>query len=68
MESSNNVWFDMKTENGQECEFELGLIEKTDTPSLFPTYVTDELGRNLKVEMENKDHSLIKVLPSLVKI
>jgi hypothetical protein len=63
MESSNNVWFDMKTENGQECEFELGLIEKTGTPSLFPTYVTDELGRNLKVEMENKDHSLIKVLP-----
>jgi len=53
----------MKTENGKECEFEIGLIEQTDTPSLFPTYITDELGRNLKVEMENKDMSLIKVLP-----
>ena len=60
MDLSNEVFFSRQTENGLRCEFELGLIkvgkEKNDL------YLRDELGRNIKIEIED-DYTILKINP-----
>lgn len=51
MESSDDVIFSKSMVNGSECEYELGLLERSsgNTSSLF---VKDEYGRQIKVELD----------------
>lgn len=60
IEESNNVFFDIKTENGKSVEYEIALIE--DNPEKkIPIYRTDELGRNIPVELENSKFKISKI-------
>lgn len=62
IKESDQVIFEMSTENGHECKYEIALLEK-DSNNLFPTYMTDEYGRNIKIELEDKDYSIVKISP-----
>jgi hypothetical protein len=54
IKESEDVFFDKKTENGQECEFELALLEKGSN-SQEKVYIKDNLGRVIKVETDDKE-------------
>jgi hypothetical protein len=62
IEESNSVIFPKEFENGEQSNFELGLLTKT-TDSLFPIYTTDELGRRIKVQLEDPEWRIIKITP-----
>jgi hypothetical protein len=58
---SDNVIFSKEIENGKECKFELGLIELS-SKQLFPIYMTDEMGRNVKVKLDDDDMTLVEIM------
>jgi hypothetical protein len=60
IEESNSVIFSKEYETGEPCKFELGLLTKT-VQDLFPIYTTDELGRQIKVEIEDPEWNIIKI-------
>ena len=62
IEKSNSVIFSKEFENGEPSNFELGLLTKT-VDSLFPIYTTDELGRQIKVQLEDPEWRIIKITP-----
>lgn len=62
VESSNNVIFAKKWENGSSANFELGLLERS-SGLLIPIYMTDEMGRNIKVELDDSDYVISKIQP-----
>lgn len=57
---SENVIFETLFEKGMECKYELGLIEKNKT-NLIPVYLTDEMGRNIKVKLEENGMTLFQI-------
>ena len=59
VKQSDDVVFDTAYENGHYCEYEIALVYKGDTKN--PIYVTDFMGRNIKVEMDDDGHSIIKI-------
>lgn len=61
LDSSSKVVFEKKYENGKESEFEIGIIQCGTSNNNTPIYVTDNLGRNIKVKLEDSDYSLIKL-------
>jgi len=65
IEESESIIFDMQTENGDPCTFEIGILQKG--KFLFDNYATDELGRNIRVELENDDFTLLNVKPYKVE-
>jgi hypothetical protein len=60
IDNSNDVWFEVKNEYGEVSDYELCIIER-DTNRLFPVYVTDELGRNLVVELEDNEWNIVNI-------
>jgi hypothetical protein len=60
-EESEKVIFEKNFENGQECNFELGLIEK-DKKNHSPIYLVDEMGRNIKVKLEDDTLGLVEII------
>jgi len=60
--NSDNVIFSKEVENGKDCKFELGLIELS-SKQLFPIYMTDEMGRNIKVKLEDGNMTLVEITP-----
>jgi hypothetical protein len=56
----NDVIFDCQTENGSQCFFELGLLEKNSNN--FDSYfIKDDMGRQVKVELDIDDFKLVEV-------
>jgi hypothetical protein len=60
MIDENNVIFDCQTENGSTCFFELGLLEK-DSSNFDSYFIKDDLGRQVRVEMDSDDYKMIEV-------
>jgi hypothetical protein len=60
MIDENNVIFDCQTENGSSCFFELGLLER-DSTNFDSYFIKDDLGRQVKVEMDTDDYKMIEV-------
>ncbi len=58
---NNTVIFDKKIENGQECNYEIALLEK-DPETIKDFYIKDELGRQTKVEMESS-YGILEIKP-----
>jgi hypothetical protein len=58
---SREVIFEKRYENGYPCDFQLGLLKygKGGTSSIF---MQDYLGRNIKVEFEDPEYELIKMI------
>jgi len=57
---SENVIFEKLVENAEPCKFEIGLVELSSN-QLFPIYLTDEMGRNVKVKLEDDDMTLVEI-------
>lgn len=58
---SNDVIFEKKYSNGDECNYELAILEKS--PNTFiPVYLKDELGRQIKVNLEDGDYIITKII------
>lgn len=60
IKESDGVIFDKLTENGNSCEFELGLLKKGKKDN-SPIFVKDDLGRNIKVELDNENYTILKI-------
>lgn len=60
LKKNNDVLFPMKIENGKEVFYEIALIENSKS-KLLPVYLTDELGRNVKVKMEDSDKNIVEI-------
>ena len=60
VKESNEVVFDVQTENGRDVSYEIALIEKT-SEKLFPIYKTDEMGRNIPIELNDPNYAIIKI-------
>jgi len=57
---SDNVIFKKNMSNGSEVDFEIGLVELS-SKQLVPVYITDEMGRNIKVSLDNEGMTLISI-------
>jgi len=60
LKENEEVLFDVKTENGRDVKYEIALIEKT-SEKLFPVFRTDEMGRNITIELDDSDYSILKI-------
>jgi hypothetical protein len=56
------VIFDMNTENGKGCKYEIGLVGRH-TGSTNSYFVRDDFGRTLKVELEDPDFNILEINP-----
>ena len=61
IKKSDNVIFEVKFENGSDVTFELGLLTK-ELGSSTPVYLTDEMGRNIKVRIDDPDLIIEKIV------
>jgi hypothetical protein len=59
---SNEVLFEIKVEAGNECNYEIGIVEMS-SKQLVPVYMTDEFGRNVKVKLDEDGMTLFKIQP-----
>ena len=57
---TEDVVFEKLIVNGVETKFEIGLVEKSSI-QLVPVYMTDEMGRNVKVKLQNDGMTLIEI-------
>lgn len=60
LKESENVFFDIQTENGRDINYELALLE-TKTSKSESIYITDDMGRNIKVELDDPEYNIIKI-------
>jgi hypothetical protein len=60
VEKSDTIIFDKKYENGYESLYELALLEKT-SGTLLPMFMKDMFGRQVKVDLDDNDFSIIKI-------
>ena len=57
---SDKVIFPKSFENGYPCTFELSILEKT-SGTFLPIFLKDDIGRQVKVELEDDNFSITKI-------
>ena len=62
VEVSDEVIFDKKYENGSKSSYEIALLGKKSLSNEV-IYIKDEFGRQSKVDLQDDEFSIIKVLP-----
>ena len=62
LEESEKVIFDVRVESGKECIYELGIVHMS-SEQKEPVYLTDELGRFLRVKLNDEGMTLILIYP-----
>jgi hypothetical protein len=62
IKESDAVIFDVDIESGNPCNYEIGLVELS-SKQLVPVYITDEMGRNVKVKLEEDNMTLFEIKP-----
>jgi hypothetical protein len=60
IKKNEEVIFEKRFINGEPVVFEIGLVERSSS-QLLPVYVTDELGRNIRVRMEDNSLTLANI-------
>lgn len=61
IKDNESVYFDKQVENARDCSFDLCLLEKRN--NVFDSlYVRDKLGRQMKVELDDPDFKIMKVM------
>jgi len=58
---SHKVVFEKQYENGLKCDFQLGLL-KFGKGGVSSLYMQDYLGRNVKIQFEDPDYVLLKMV------
>jgi hypothetical protein len=61
IEHNKTVIFDVSTENGKHSNYEIALVSKSKQDK--PLYIRDDFGRQVKVEMEDSEFTIIELLP-----
>ena len=56
LSESNTVIFNMETENGKYCEYELGFLERG--VAHRPYFVRDQIGRQIKIDLDDPDFNI----------
>jgi hypothetical protein len=62
IKESDDVIFDVRYEAGKEVFYELGIIHMSSKQEV-PVYLTDQLGRNLRVKLDEPGMTLILISP-----
>lgn len=62
VEKSNDVLFNIEFECGKPSKYEIGLLKRK-TKNDDPIFIKDEMGRNIKLEIDDVDFNLVKLLP-----
>jgi len=62
LNESQNVIFDKQYENGFSFNYEIAILEKV-SGTFLPVFLKDELGRNIKVNLQDDDYSINKINP-----
>jgi hypothetical protein len=57
---NNQIYFEKKIENARSCNFELCILEKKKN-KFDSLYVKDDLGRQVKVELDDPEYNIMKV-------
>lgn len=57
---NNQIYFEKKIENAKPCDFELCILEKKNN-KFDSLYVKDDLGRQVKVELDDPEYNIMKV-------
>ena len=60
LKESDEVIFDKEFENGVKSNYELAVIEKM-SGTLLPVFLKDEIGRTVKVNLEDNDYTITKI-------
>ena len=60
LDENDNVDFDVQTENGKTCVYEVAILERK-KDQLFPIYTKDEFGRNIKLDFEDDNYHITKI-------
>lgn len=58
---SDEVIFSREYENGYPCTFDIAIVERLEK-KLFPHFITDEYGRNVKIELLEDDYDIVKIV------
>lgn len=70
IDESDKVLFEKKFDNGNPSEYEIALLEKT-SGTLLPIFIKDEIGRQIKVELDDSDYTITKIvnykIPELIQ-
>jgi hypothetical protein len=62
MNISDSVIFNKQYDNGFESDYELAFLEpKTD--KIKPIFIKDDIGRQIKIELESGEHIITKIKP-----
>jgi hypothetical protein len=59
IDRSNNILFNKEWENAKPCNYELSLITNESLDNNI--YISDELGRNIKVQLDDENYKIIKL-------
>lgn len=62
MKESDEVIFDVQIETGEKCIYELGIVELSSN-QLIPVYMTDDMGRSIKVKLAEDGMTLFQISP-----
>jgi hypothetical protein len=57
---SQEVIFNVEVESGEECRYEIGLVEMSGK-QLVPVYMTDKFGRSIKVKLDDEGMTLFQI-------
>lgn len=60
IKKNENIIFDVKFENGKNVFYEIAILTN-EISSITPIYLTDELGRNIRVKLDESNLSIIKI-------
>lgn len=60
LQESNEVIFNVLVESGKECTLELGIVELSSN-QLIPIYMTDDMGRSIRVKLEDEGMTLFEI-------
>jgi len=60
MKESDSVYFNIEIESDNQVDYELGLIVSGGS-KVETIYITDELGRNIKVETDDNSFKILKI-------
>ncbi len=60
IKKSENIIFDVNFENGKEVFYEIAILTN-EINSITPIYLTDDLGRNIRVKLDESDLSMVVI-------
>ncbi len=61
IKNSNQIEFEVNVENATPCSYELALIKKENN-KLESFYVKDNLGRQIKIDLDDKNYQIINLV------